>query len=274
MSSNKRNGKSGKTVVTEDGPLRIDVPRDRDGSFEPLFIPKHERRFTGFDDKILALYGRGMTVREIQGFLRDQYGADVSRPSSSAPRPTPSWPRLAPGRHGRWSPCTRWCSSTRCASRFEKTRSCATRRLTWRLPDDTRDILGLWIDNTEGAKFWLEVCNDLKTLGVEDILIAVTDGLKGIAEALEAVSTATTLQTCTVHLIRGSLSYASCKDRKALAAALSRSTRPPALRRQRLSSMPSGTAPGDRSSTRLLRPGGAPGIGSFPSSRSRPRCAG
>ncbi len=90
--TNQRNGRSGKTILTDDGPLRIDVPRDRDGSFEPLLIPKHERRFTGFDDKIIAMYARGMTVREVQGFLAEQYGVEVSR-TSSAPSPTPSWKR-------------------------------------------------------------------------------------------------------------------------------------------------------------------------------------
>jgi putative transposase len=104
---------SGKTVLTDDGPLRIDVPRDRDGSFEPLLIPKHERRFTGFDDKIIAMYARGMTVREIQGFLAEQYGTEVS-PEFISSVTDAVMARSPPGRRARWSRCTRWSSSMRC----------------------------------------------------------------------------------------------------------------------------------------------------------------
>jgi transposase-like protein len=221
-SSNQRNGRSGKTVLTDDGPLRIEVPRDRDGSFEPLLIPKHERRFTGFDEKIVAMYARGMTVREVQGFLAEQYGVEVSPEFISSvtdavmaevtawqSRPLePMYPVV-------------FFDALRVKSREDAVvRNKAIYLALGVLPDGTRDILGLWIENTEGAKFWMKVFNDLKTRGVNDILIAVTDGLKGMPEALGAVFPATTLQTCIVHLIRNSLGYASWKDRKALAAAI------------------------------------------------------
>ena len=220
--TNQRNGKSGKTVLTEDGPLRIDVPRDRDGSFEPLLVPKHERRFTGFDDTIIALYARGMTMREIQGFVRDQYGTEVSPEFISTvtdavmeevgawqSRPLePMYPVI-------------FFDALRVKIREDGVvRNKAIYLALGVQPDGTRDILGLWIENTEGAKFWMKVFNDLKVRGVQDVLIAVTDGLKGIPEALGAVFPATTLQTCIVHLIRNSLDFASWKDRKALAAAL------------------------------------------------------
>lgn len=220
--ANHRNGASAKTVQTEDGPLRIEVPRDREGSFEPLLIAKHERRFTGFDDKIVALYARGMTVREIQGFLAEQYATEVSPEFISSvtdavmaevtawqARPLePMYPVI-------------FFDAMRVKIREDAmVRNKAIYLALGVLPDGTRDILGLWIEGTEGAKFWLKVFNDLKTRGVGDVLIAVTDGLKGIGEALGAVFPATTLQTCIVHLIRNSLDFASWKDRKALAAAL------------------------------------------------------
>jgi transposase-like protein len=219
---NYRNGSTGKTVLTEDGPVRIAVPRDREGSFEPLLIPKHERRFTGFDDKIVAMYARGMTVREIQGFLAEQYGTEVS------PEFISSVTDAVMGEVTAWQarplepmyPVV-FFDALRVKIREDAVvRNKAIYLALGILPDGTRDILGLWIENTEGAKFWMKVFNDLKTRGVADILIAVTDGLKGIGEALGAVFPATTLQTCIVHLIRNSLDYASWKDRKLLAAAL------------------------------------------------------
>ena len=220
--SNHRNGSSAKTVLTDDGALRIEVPRDRDGSFEPLLIPKHERRFTGFDDKVVAMYARGMTVREIQAFLVEAYGVEVSADFISSvtdavmaevaawqSRPLePMYPVV-------------FFDALRVKIREDAVvRNKAIYLALGILPDGTRDILGLWIEGTEGAKFWMKVFNDLKTRGVADILIAVTDGLKGMAEALAAVFPATTLQTCIVHLIRNSLDYASWKDRKELAKAI------------------------------------------------------
>jgi putative transposase len=220
--ANQRNGKSAKTVLTEDGPLRIEVPRDRAGSFEPILIPKHERRFTGFDDKIVAMYARGMTVREIQGFLAEQYGTEVSPEFiSSVTDAVMAEVTAWQGRPLEPMYPVVFFDALRVKIREDAVvRNKAIYLALGVLPDGTRDILGLWIENTEGAKFWMKVFNDLKTRGVADILIAVTDGLKGIPEALAAVFPATTLQTCIVHLIRNSLDYASWKDRKALAAAL------------------------------------------------------
>ena len=220
--ANLRNGTSAKTVLTEDGPLRIEVPRDRAGSFEPILIPKHERRFTGFDDKIVAMYARGMTVREIQGFLAEQYGTEVSPDFiSSVTDAVMAEVTAWQGRPLEPMYPVVFFDALRVKIREDAVvRNKAIYLALGVLPDGTRDILGLWIENTEGAKFWMKVFNDLKTRGVADILIAVTDGLKGIPEALAAVFPATTLQTCIVHLIRNSLDFASWKDRKALAAAL------------------------------------------------------
>ena len=219
---NQRNGTTGKTVLTEDGPVRIEVPRDRDGSYEPILIPKHERRFTGFDDKIIAMYARGMTVREIRGFLAEQYGTEVSAEFISAvtdevmaevsawqSRPLePMYPVV-------------FFDALRVKIREDAfVRNKAVYLALGVLPDGHRDVLGIWIEQTEGAGFWLKVFNDLKTRGVDDILIAVVDGLRGLAEAIEAVFPQTTVQTCIVHLIRNSLQYTGWKDRKAVAAAL------------------------------------------------------
>jgi putative transposase len=220
--ANHRNGTTGKTVITDDGPVRIEVPRDRDGSFEPQIIPKHARRFTGFDDKVIAMYARGMTVREIQGFLAEIYGTEVSPEFISQvteevtaeitawqSRPLePMYPVI-------------FFDALRVKVRDDAVvRNKAVYLALGVLPDGTRDVLGMWIEQTEGAKFWLKVFNDLKTRGVNDILIAVVDGLKGLAEAIEVAFPRTTVQTCIVHLIRNSLEYASWKDRKAVAAAL------------------------------------------------------
>jgi transposase-like protein len=219
---NHRNGSTGKTVLTEDGPLRIEVPRDRQGSFEPLLIPKHERRFTGFDDKIVAMYARGMTVREIQAFLAEQYATEVSPEFISSV--TDEVMAEVTGWQGRplepMYPVV-FFDALRVKIREDGiVRNKAIYLALGVLRDGTRDILGIWIENTEGAKFWLKVFNDLKTRGVDDVLIAVTDGLKGVPEALAAAFPRTTLQTCVVHLIRNSLEFAGWKDRKPLAAAL------------------------------------------------------
>ena len=220
--TNHRNGTSGKTVLTDDGPLALAVPRDREGTFEPQLIPKHARRFTGFDDKIIALYARGLTVRDIQAFLREMYAVEVSPDLISAvtdavveevtawqARPLePMYPVV-------------FFDALRVKIRDEAVvRSKAVYLALAVLPDGTREILGIWIEQSEGAKFWLKVFTDLKVRGCQDILIAVTDGLKGMSEALTAAFPATTLQTCLVHLIRNSLDLASWKERKAFAAAL------------------------------------------------------
>lgn len=220
--SNHRNGTSGKTVLTDTGAVRIEVPRDREGTFEPQLIGKHERRFQGFDDKILAMYARGMTVREIQGYLLEMYATEVSPDFISSVTDevmseVTSW-QTRPLE--RMYPVVMF-DAVRVKIRDEGVvRSKAVYLALGVLADGTKDILGIWIEVTEGAKFWLRVFNDLKTRGCQDILIAVTDGLAGMEEALSAVYPATTLQTCVVHLIRNSLSYAGWRDRKALAASL------------------------------------------------------
>jgi transposase-like protein len=222
LATNHRNGRSGKTVLTDDGPVAIEIPRDREGTFEPQLIGKHERRFTGFDDNVIALYARGLTVREIQAFLKETYAVDVSPDLISTvtdaivaevtawqTRPLePLYPVV-------------FFDALRVKIRDEAVvRSKAVYLALAVLPDGSRDILGIWIEQTEGAKFWMKVFTDLKTRGCQDILIAVTDGLKGMSEALGAVFPATTLQTCIVHLIRHSLAFGNWKERKQIAAAL------------------------------------------------------
>jgi len=220
--TNHRNGTSEKRVLTDDGPVAVEIPRDRDGTFEPQLIPKHARRLAGFDDKVLALYARGLPVREIQKFLAEIYSIEVSPDLISdvtdavvaevtawQARPLePMYPVV-------------FFDALRVKIRDESVvRSKAVYLALAVLPDGTRDILGIWIEQTEGAKFWLKVFNDLKTRGCADILIAVTDGLTGMSDALAVAYPATTLQTCVVHLIRNSVASASWKDRKGLAVAL------------------------------------------------------
>jgi putative transposase len=220
--TNHRNGTSGKTVLTDDGSLDLAVPRDREGTFEPPLIPKHARRFTGFDDKILALYARGLTVREIQAFLAEMYAVEVS-PDLISTVTDAVHAEVAAWQQRALEPMypVVFFDALRVKMRDEGTvRSKAVYLALAMLPDGSRDILGIWIEQTEGAKFWLKVFTDLKTRGCQDILIAVTDGLKGRSEALAAVYPATTLQTCLVHLIRHSLDFATWKVRKDLAAAL------------------------------------------------------
>jgi len=220
--SNHRNGTSGKTVLTDTGVVRIEVPRDREGTFEPMLIGKHERRFQGFDDKILAMYARGMTVREIQGYLLEMYATQVSPDfissvTDAVMSEVTSWQSRP---LERMYPVVMF-DAVRVKIRDEGVvRSKAVYLALGVLADGTKDILGIWIEVTEGAKFWMKVFNDLKTRGCQDILIAVTDGLAGMGDALSAVYPATTLQTCIVHLIRNSLNYAAWKDRAELAAAL------------------------------------------------------
>jgi len=220
--TNHRNGTTAKTVLTDDGTVDVDVPRDREGTFAPVLLPKHERRFTGFDDKILALYARGLTVREIQAFLHEMYAVEVSPDlistvTDAIVEEITAWQAR---------PLERiyavvFFDALRVKMRDEGTvRSKAVYLALAVLPDGRREILGLWIEQTEGAKFWMKVFTDLRARGCEDILIAVTDGLKGMPEALEAIFPRTTLQTCIVHLIRHSLEYASWRDRKPLAAVL------------------------------------------------------
>src|SRR3954465_12925996 len=215
-SGNSRNGTSAKTILTEDGEIDIAVPRDRAGSFEPLLIAKGQTRFDGFDDKILSLYARGMTVRGIQGHLAELYGTEVSPDLISRvtdavrdeirewqTRPLdPVYPVV-------------FFDALRVKIRDEgMVKNKAVYVALALNPDGEKEVLGLWIEQTEGAKFWLKVMNDLKARGLNDILIAVVDGLKGFPDT--SVFPQTLVQTCIVHLIRNSLSFVTWKDRKAI----------------------------------------------------------
>ena len=220
--TNHRNGTSAKTVLTDDGPVDLAVPRDRTGTFEPVLVPKHARRLPGFDDKVLALYARGLPTREIQKFLNEIYAIDVSpdlisEVTDAVVAEVTAWQArpLEP-----MYPVV-FFDALRVKIRDESVvRSKAVYLALAVLPDGTRDILGIWIEQTEGAKFWLRVMTEIKNRGVADILIAVVDGLKGFPEAITSVFALTQIQTCIVHLIRNSLEYVSWKDRKGLAAEL------------------------------------------------------
>jgi len=219
---NYRNGHSRKTVLTGTGKLDLQVPRDRQASFEPQLIAKYRRRFPDFDDKVVSLYARGMTVREIQGHLRELYGVEVSPDLISVVtdavleqvaewqnRPLDALYALV------------FFDALRVKIRDEGTvRNKAVYVALGVRPDGSKEILGLWIEQTEGAKFWLRVMNELRNRGVLDMLIAVVDGLKGFPEAINAVFPEAQIQTCIVHLIRHSLAFASWKERREVAAAL------------------------------------------------------
>lgn len=220
--ANERNGASGKTVITDRGPVRVEIPRDRDGSFEPILIPKHERRFTGFDERIIAMYARGMSVRDIRAFLAESYGTEVSPDFISSVTDEVMAEAFAwQSRPLETMYPVVFFDALRVKIRDDGMVSNKAVYLALGIQaDGQRDVLGLWIEQTEGAKFWLKVFNELKTRGCQDILIAVVDGLKGLPEAVAAVYPRTTVQTCIVHLIRNSLEFASYADRKKLAQAL------------------------------------------------------
>ncbi|MGH8921933.1 MAG: IS256 family transposase [Actinomycetes bacterium] len=220
--SDSRNGYGRKTVTTDTGTIELAVPRDRQSSFDPQLIAKYQRRFPGFDDKIVSMYARGMSTREIGGHLRDLYGIDVSPDLVSAvtdavleevaawqARPLePVYPLV-------------FFDALRVKIRDEGlVRNKAVHIALGVRADGTKEILGLWLEQNEGAKFRLRVMNELRNRGVEDILLAVVDGLKGFPDAITAVFPEATVQTCIVHLLRVSLDFVSWKDRKAVATAL------------------------------------------------------
>jgi putative transposase len=216
---NRRNGYSKKTVLTENEAIDLAIPRDRRGSFEPQLIAKYQRRFPGFDDKIISMYARGMSVREIQGHLRDLYGIEAS------PQLISTVTDAVLEEVGRWQSrpldplyALVFFDALRVKMRDEGTvRNKAVYLAIGVTPDGRKDVLGIWIEQTEGAKFWLRVMTEIKSRGVNDILIAVVDGLKGFPEAINAVFAETQIQTCIVHLIRNSLDFCSWKDRKPVA---------------------------------------------------------
>ena len=221
-SGNHRNGNSPKTVLTESGEVNLEIPRDRQGHFEPNLIRKYQRRLPGFDQKVIAMYARGMTTREIQGHLEEVYGVEVS-PELISVVTDAVLDEVAQWRARPLEPvyAVVFFDALRVKIRDEgavKNKSVYL-AIGMRCSGD-KEVLGLWIEQTEGAKFWLRVMNDLRNRGTEDILIAVIDGLKGFPEAIEAVFPQTQVQTCIVHLLRYSMHFASWKERKPLAAAL------------------------------------------------------
>ena len=213
--SNHRNGSSKKTLIGEDGPVEIEIPRDREGTFEPQIIPKGQRRFDGFDQKIIAMYARGMTVRDIQAFLEEQYGTKVSpdlisEVTDAVLEEVKEW-QVRPLE--KMYPIV-FMDALRVRIRDEGTvLNKAVYMALGVCRDGTRDVLGLWIEQTEGAKFWRGVVTELQNRGVETILLAVVDGLKGFPEAIRAVFPQTEVQGCIVHLLRNSMEYCNYKER-------------------------------------------------------------
>ena len=221
-SGKHRNGASRKTMLTGTSKVTLDIPRDRSGTFDPQLIEKYQRRFPEFDDKIVSMYARGMSAREIRGHLEDLYGIDVSPDLISAVTNAVQ-EEVAEWQNRPLDICYPivFFDAIRVKIRDEGfVRNKAVYIALGILPDGTKDILGLWIEQTEGAKFWLRVMNELKGRGLNDILIAVVDGLKGFPEAINAVFPDTIVQTCIVHLIRYSLNFCSFKDRRDCAKAL------------------------------------------------------
>jgi len=221
-SGNSRNGCGTKTLQTEQGPLPIQVPRDRNGTFEPHIVKKHQRRFDGFDDKIMGMYARGMSVRDIQAQLAELYDTEVSPDLISSVT------------DAIWAEVQAWQSRPLDAvwpvvyldalvikARDQGVVVNKSAYLALGInADGKKEILGLWLEANEGAKFWLKVITELKNRGVDDIFIACCDGLKGFPEAIEAVFPRTVVQTCIVHMIRNSTRFVSWTQRKALCAEL------------------------------------------------------
>jgi putative transposase len=221
-SGNNRNGKSRKKVQGEFGSVEIEVPRDRNGTYDPKIVPKHERRFAGFDQKILSMYARGMTTRDIQGHLEEAYGVEVSptlisevtdavleEVRSWQSRPLePIYPIVY---------LDALMVKMRHEGRVENRAVFVGIGVTL---EGNKEVLGLWTNATEGSKFWLQILTEIRTRGVQDILIACVDGLKGFPEAIQSVYPKTEVQLCIVHMVRNSLNYVNWKERKAVAADL------------------------------------------------------
>jgi putative transposase len=218
-SGNTRNGSTPKTLVTEHGAVAIKTPRDRDASFEPQIVRKGQRRFEGFDDKILALYSRGVSVRDIEAHLHEIYGVKVgrdliSRVTDAVVEDVRAW---------RQRPLDDVYPVVFLDCLVLKIREGGTvqRRACYLAlgvtVDGDRDVLGMWFQETEGAKFWMQVLAELKQRGIRDILICCVDGLKGFPEAIEAIFPKTVVQTCIVHLIRHSLKYVPRREREQVA---------------------------------------------------------
>jgi transposase-like protein len=219
---NVRNGAGRKTVNTDLGPVEIKAPRDRDGSFEPQLVGKRQTRLAGLDDKILGLYAGGMTVRDISAHLAELYGVDVGRDTIS--RVTDAvLEDVAAWRTRPLDAVYPIVYFDALRVKVREDRSVQNRACYLALGvtcDGDREVLGIWWQETEGAKFWLAVLNDLRRRGVQDVLISCVDGLKGFPEAIEATFPQSWVQTCIVHLIRASLRYVNYRDQKKVASAL------------------------------------------------------
>lgn len=219
---NHRNGASSKTVLTESGAMDLAIPRDRQGHFQPAIIAKYRRRLPGFDEKVIALYARGMTTRDIQSHLRELYGVEISPELVSAVTDAV----LDEVTQWQNRPLERvyaivFFDALQVKIRDEGTvKNKAVYLAIGVRCSGHKEVLGIWIEQTEGAKFWVRVMTELKNRGTEDILIAVVDGLKGFPDAILAVFPQAEVQTCIVHLLRYSMQFASWKERKALGTAL------------------------------------------------------
>jgi putative transposase len=220
--ANARNGHSEKVVQTETGPVGIRVPRDREGTFEPKLVKKHQRRLEGFDEKVIALYARGMTTRDIQQHLRELYGTDVSPDLIS--RATEGV--LDEFRAWQTRPLDPVYPIVYLDALYVSVRDSgqvAKRAFYVALGvgvDGARDVLGFWVASSEGSKFWLSILTELKNRGVHDILFVCADGLTGLGQAIEAAFPKAVHQTCVVHLIRSALRFVAWSDRKRVSAAL------------------------------------------------------
>jgi len=222
VAKNTRNGTSSKTLKGEFGELPVEIPRDRHGSFEPQLIPKHQTRWNGFDDKILSLYARGMTVREIQSHLEEMYGTEVSPSLISSVtdaviEEVKAW--QARPLDTLYPIVYMDCIHVKVRDSGAVRTKAVYLALGINLAGE-KELLGIWIAQTEGAKFWLQVVTELKNRGVQDIFIACVDGLKGFPEAIETVYPKTAVQLCIVHMVRYSLNYVSWKLRAEIAAGL------------------------------------------------------
>lgn len=221
-SGNSRNGSTPKTLLTESGAVELDTPRDRAGTFEPQIVRKGQRRLDGIDKIVLGLYAKGMTVRDIQAHLGEIYDVDVSpdlisKITDAVHAEVTDW-QMRP--LDRVYPVI-FLDALVCKVRDGgSVRNKAAHLAVGIDVDGRKEVLGIWIETTEGAKFWLRVMNELKARGVEDTLIVVCDGLTGLPEAITAVWPAAKVQTCIVHLIRASLRWVNYKDRKRVAALL------------------------------------------------------
>jgi putative transposase len=221
-SGNSRNGTSPKTVKGEFGEVVVETPRDRNGSFEPQILPKHQTRFDGFDDKILSMYARGMTTREIQGHLQEMYGVEVS-PTLISDVTDAVLDEVKAWQNRPLEPIYGIVFLDALYVKMRQEGRVENRAVYVAIGVDLegrKEVLGLWSSANEGAKFWLGVLTELKNRGVRDVLIVCIDGLKGFPQAIESVFPEARIQLCIVHLVRASLNYVSWKERKAVAADL------------------------------------------------------